>query len=86
MDIWDLTAQQIVTQFPFDVRGSEVVRFTPDGNYIVVAGYDGTQVWNLAEDVEVGLDNPLYGNVQALTRLLQQHGDITFCSDRTFTN
>lgn len=67
MDIWDLTAQQIVTQFPFDVRGSEVVRFTPDGNYIVVAGYDGTQVWNLAEDVEVGLDNPLYGNVQALS-------------------
>jgi WD40 repeat protein len=67
MDIWDLTTQQIVTQFQLDVSWPEVVRFTPDGNYIVVAGYDGTQVWNLAEDVEVVLDNPLYGNVQALS-------------------
>lgn len=67
MDIWDLTTQQIVTQFPLDVSWPEVVQFTPDGNHVVVAGYNGTQVWNLAEDVEVVLDNPLYGNVQALS-------------------
>lgn len=67
MDIWDLTTQQIVTQFPLDVSWPEAVQFTPDGNHVAVAGYDGTQVWNLAEDVEVPLDDPLYGDVQSLS-------------------
>lgn len=67
MDIWDLTTQQIVTQFPLDVSWPEAVQFTPDGNHIVIAGKDGTQVWNLAEDVEVPLDDPLYGEVQSLS-------------------
>lgn len=67
MDIWDLTTQQIVTQFPLDVSWPEAVQFTPDGNHVVVAGYDGTQVWNLVEDVEVVLDDPLYGDVQSLS-------------------
>ncbi len=66
MDIWDLTTRQIVTQFPLAVDWPEVVQFSPDGNYVAVAGFGGTQLYNLLEDREVPLATPLSGDVQTL--------------------
>lgn len=66
MDIWDLTTQQIVTQFPLDVSRPEAVQFTSDGTYVTAAGYDGVQIWNLTEDVAVPLDDSLSGEVQSM--------------------
>ncbi|MCA9920031.1 MAG: hypothetical protein KC445_18870, partial [Anaerolineales bacterium] len=66
MDIWDLAAQQIVAQLPLHVSFPETVLFSPDNTYIAVSGFNGTQVWNLAEGVELPLNNSLSGNLQTV--------------------
>ncbi len=66
MDIWDLVTQQIVAQFPLEIDWPEAALFSPDNTYVAVSGFDGTQVWNLAEGFELPLGNPFSGDLQTL--------------------
>lgn len=65
MDIWDMTTQQIVIQYPLDLSWPTHLIFSPNNAYLVVVGFNGVKLWDVVQNQEIPLDS-LHGTVQSV--------------------